>query len=181
MLCRGRSRCSCPGRSFDVIHEISCLRSMRKKSKDTVSKCQRLKVTRGCQHVLSNSAVFSWVHCLLNLSAFTYASLRRDFPTATAQCAALAELWQVQRSRMMAQRVESRSFLPAKGWKQEKTQKHCHAKCLPVSSSDWFLLLFTPLHGRVRPHQGYKVSYYVFLLLLLLVVVVVVVVPGQIF
>lgn len=51
MLCRGRSRCSCPGRSFDVIHDISCLQLMRKKSKDTVSKCQRLKVTRGCQHV----------------------------------------------------------------------------------------------------------------------------------
>ena len=34
---------------------------------------------------------------------------------------------------------------------------------------------FTPLRGRVRPHQAYKVSY------VLLVVVVVVVVPGQIF
>ena len=42
---------------------------------------------------------------------------------------------------------------------------------------------FTPLRGRVRPHQAYKVSYVLLLLLLLLVVVVVVVVvvvPGQI-
>ena len=35
--------------------------------------------------------------------------------------------------------------------------------------------LFTPLRGRVRPNEGYKVSY------VLVLVVVVVVVPGQIF
>ena len=39
------------------------------------------------------------------------------------------------------------------------------------------LLIFTPLRGRVRPHQGYKVSY----VLVVVVVVVVVLVPGQIF
>ena len=39
--------------------------------------------------------------------------------------------------------------------------------------------LFTPLRGRVRPHQGYKVSYV--LLVVVVVVVVVVVAPGQIF
>jgi len=44
------------------------------------------------------------------------------------------------------------------------------------------LFLFTPLRGRVRPHQGYKVSYVLLLLLVVVVVVVVVVVavaPGQ--
>ena len=40
------------------------------------------------------------------------------------------------------------------------------------------LCIFTPLRGRVRPHQAYKVSY---VLLVVGVVVVVVVVPGQIF
>ena len=39
--------------------------------------------------------------------------------------------------------------------------------------------LFTPLRGRVRPHQAYKVSYVIFVLVV--VVVVVVVVSGQIF
>ena len=36
--------------------------------------------------------------------------------------------------------------------------------------------IFTPLRGRVRPHQGYKASYVIFLLFLVVVVVVVVVV-----
>ena len=39
-----------------------------------------------------------------------------------------------------------------------------------------YVRLFTPLRGRVRPHQGYKVSY-----VLLVVLLVVVVAPGQIF
>ena len=55
--------------------------------------------------------------------------------------------------------------------------------------------LFTPLRGRVRPHQGYKVSYVLVAVVVVVVVVVaaaaaaavvvvvvvVVVVPGQIF
>ena len=42
------------------------------------------------------------------------------------------------------------------------------------------LNLFTPLRGRVRPHQASKVSY-LLLVLVLVLVVVVVVGPGQIF
>ena len=45
-----------------------------------------------------------------------------------------------------------------------------------------YMYVFTPLRGRVRPHQAYKVSYVLLVLVLVLVlVVVVVVVPGQIF
>ena len=38
--------------------------------------------------------------------------------------------------------------------------------------------VFTPLRGRVRPHQGYKVSY---VLVVVVAIVVVAVVPGQVF
>ena len=57
---------------------------------------------------------------------------------------------------------------------------NCFVTCKSNHSHSQFI--FTPLRGRVRPHQGYKVSYVVLvillllLLLLLLVVVVVVVV-----
>jgi len=37
--------------------------------------------------------------------------------------------------------------------------------------------VFTPLRGRARPHQGYKVSY----VLVVVAIVVVAVVPGQVF
>ena len=40
-----------------------------------------------------------------------------------------------------------------------------------------YIYIFTPRRGRVRPHQGYKVSY----VLVVLLLVVVVVAPGQIF
>ena len=50
---------------------------------------------------------------------------------------------------------------------------------LPHYHTDLYdIIIFTPLRGRVRPHQAYKVSY---VLLVVGVVVVVVVVPGQIF
>ena len=52
--------------------------------------------------------------------------------------------------------------------------------------AEFIIDIFTPLRGRVRPHQAYKVSYVLLVLVLvlvlvLLVVVVVVAVPGQIF
>ena len=50
-----------------------------------------------------------------------------------------------------------------------------------LSATGLHLGLFTPLRGRVRPHQAYKVSYVLLVLLLVVVVVLVVVVPGQIF
>ena len=51
----------------------------------------------------------------------------------------------------------------------------CHSMSdLEDAVSLLVFLLFTPLRGRVLPHQAYKVSY-------VLLVLVVVVVPGQIF
>ena len=47
-----------------------------------------------------------------------------------------------------------------------------------VGDRDW-TNIFTPRRGRVRPHQGYKVSYV--LLVVVVVVVVAVAAPGQIF